>query len=48
MRSKSLMFRTWELFTSWYAGIKKSFTTLKLTFVRRTPGYRQVLVTVTY
>lgn len=48
MRYRSLLFRTWEMFRSWYADIKERFTTLKLVFVKSSPGYSAVRIVVTY
>jgi len=49
IRSKTLVFSTWELFRNWYAHIKLSFTNLKLVLAKITSGYMsKVLVVVTY
>jgi hypothetical protein len=49
IRSKTLMFNTWNLFTYWYSYMKLSFDTLKLRLVRLAPGYSsKVLVVITY
>jgi hypothetical protein len=49
LRSKTLMFHTWEVFRNWYAYMKTSFTKLRLVLARLAPGYNsKVLVVVTY
>lgn len=48
-RSKTLVFRTWELFRNWYEYIKARFTDLKLVLAKLSAGYMAgVTVVITY
>jgi hypothetical protein len=48
-RSKTLVFRTWDMFRNWYEYIKLRFTELKLVLAKLTSGYMsKVLVVITY
>jgi hypothetical protein len=49
IRSKTLVFRTWDMFRNWYEYIKLRFTELKLVLAKLTSGYMsKVLVVITY
>ena len=49
IRSKTLVFHTWEMFRNWYEYIKLSFTNLKLVLAKLYSGYMsKVLVVITY
>ena len=49
IRSKTLVFHTWDMFRNWYEYIKLRFTNLKLVLAKLYSGYMsKVLVVVTY
>lgn len=47
-RSKNLLFRSWELFRSWYSTMKLRFTQLTLRYMKFSPGHPTVRVVITY
>lgn len=47
-RSKSLLFKSFELFRSWYTNVKTRFNTLRLVFMHRFASKKEVRVVVTY
>lgn len=47
-RSKSLLFRTWELFRIWYSTMKQRFTQLTLRYLKFSPGNPAVQVVISY
>jgi hypothetical protein len=49
IRSKTLVFHTWEMFRNWYAYIKLRFDNLKLVLAKLHSGYMsRVIVVITY
>lgn len=49
IRSKTLMFHTWEMFRNWYEHIKLRFDNLKLVLAKLHSGHMsRVIVVVTY
>lgn len=47
-RSKSLLFRSWNLFREWYTTMKQRFSTLTLQYMKFSPGHPTVRVIITY
>jgi len=48
MRTKSLLFRTWELFRSWYAHITQRFSDLKVKYISMSASHHDIKVVITY
>lgn len=47
-RTKTLVFKTWELFRSWYSIMKKRFSMLTLRYMKFSPGHPTVRVIISY
>ena len=47
-RTKTLVFYTWEYFTTWYVSIKQKFSHLVVKYVKYWSGNHQVTVVISY
>ncbi len=47
-RTKSLLFKSWELFRTWYNTMRQRFSTLRLSYMKFSPGHNPVRVVITY
>lgn len=47
-RTKSLLFKSWSMFTAWYAHIKNRFNSVKLVFLKRHISNESCHVVISY
>lgn len=47
-RFKNLMFSSYQAFTNWYSRMAKTFTTLKLEFLRKFKTSQYVTIIISY